>query len=207
MHACVHRTLARAVMGEIGKVPWPIGGCRHFSDKPLICPILANPSAKRAILALIMPSAGPSVAIKDALRGFAAAALVCSGISLVRSPFDAYFSGLGLIRLFSSGVLAVAITTAVTFIVMMVVGLPIWIVLRRLGLSKLWHFALLGIVAGSLLASRVNPNAYRSAEHNRWARGQETIRPALDATMFFLWGIGSFTAFWIVTYRHRERSL
>ena len=118
--------------------------------------------------------------IKDALRGFAAAALVCTGISLLRSPFDAYFSGLGLIRLFSSGVLGMGITMVVTFALIVVVGLPIWTVLRRLGISNLWHFALLGVIAGALLASRVNPNAYRSAEYNRWAHGQETIRPALD---------------------------
>ena len=97
-----------------------------------------------------MPNPGRSVGIKDALRGFAAAALVCTGISLLRSPFDAYFSGLGLIRLFSSGVLGMG-----TFALIVVVGLPIWTVLRRLGISNLWHFALLGVIAGALLASRV----------------------------------------------------
>ena len=143
---------------------------------------------------------------KDAFRGFAAAALVCTGISLLRSPFDAYFSGLGIVSFFSGGVLGLAVTTVVIFIVISTVGLPLWMLLRCFGLLKWWHFALLGAVAGALLASRVNPSAYRSAEYNRWARGQETIRPALDAAMLFMWGIGSSMVFWIVAYRRRRPS-
>lgn len=153
-----------------------------------------------------MPNSEPSVGTKDALRGFAAAAGACTCISLLRAPFDAYFSGMGLVRLFSDGVVGIAVFTVMAFIVISVLGLPLWMLFRRFNLSKWWHFVLLGGLAGVLLASRVNPNAYASEEYNRWARGQETIRPALDAMQFILWGVGSSTVFWAYTYRRRRTS-
>src|SRR4051794_31900026 len=103
-----------------------------------------------------MPSPSPPVGIKDAFRGFAAAALTCTVIALLRSPFDAYFSGVGIVRLFSDGILGLAAMTVAAFIVVSVVGLPLWLLLRHFGVSKGWHFAVIGAIVGALLASRVN---------------------------------------------------
>lgn len=151
-----------------------------------------------------MPHANPEMGIADAMRGFAAAALVCAAVSLVRLSFDAYFSGLGLIRLLNGGILGLVVTTALTFIVMSVCGLPVWLLYRRLHISQWWQFALTGALVGAVLASRVDPNAYRNADYNRWARGQDTIRPILDATTFFLYAFGSSIVFWAAVYKRRR---
>lgn len=93
---------------------------------------------------------------------------------------------------------------ALTFFAMSVFGLPVWLLCRRFHVSELWQFALTGALVGVALATRVKLNAYRTADQFRWARGQETIRPALDAAVLFLYAFGSCVMFWAVTYRSRR---
>ncbi len=158
-------------------------------------------------IAMIMPTveSSPGNSVADAIRGFAAAAAACTTISLLRLPIDAYFSGLGLIRMMNGGIAGLIMTAVMAFIILSVCGFPIWLAHRRLRLTKWWHFAITGAVAGAALASRVKSQTYSATEqYYRWAHGQETIRPALDAVTLFLCAFASAVVFWMVAYRHNR---
>ena len=142
--------------------------------------------------------------ISEGIKGFAVASAVPIAVDLLRLPIDAYYSGEGMIRSVRY-ITPVRITFALLlpFVVLLVVAFPIWLVYRWLKISKLWPFAVTGVAFGIALASRVKMEAYKLDSYP-WYRGQETLRPVLDALSSFLWGFLTFVVFWWVVYRHRK---
>ena len=145
--------------------------------------------------------------IAKGVKGFALGSVVTVAVAdLFRLPIEAYYSGEGLISMLSSGSLfGLVFGALLVFAALLVVALPIWLLYRRLGFVKFWQYAITGMVFGLLLASRVHATNYKTTDSRAWDRGQETIRPVVDAIWFFLYGFLPFTTFWLFVYRHRGK--
>jgi hypothetical protein len=153
-----------------------------------------------------MPNSQTPPPVMSAVKGLMFAALTSPLVLLMRLPIDAWFSGLGLLRWLGPLPFRLVFSAVVAFVVLAALGLPAWLLYRRLPISpRWWHFAVLGIVIGCLLASRVDPVVYGSPDfRDPWARGgQRTIRPAVDAISLFLRGLLPGLVFWPTVYRLR----
>jgi hypothetical protein len=148
----------------------------------------------------------PSPSISNGLKGLAIAALTAPLVLVIRLPIDGYFSGLGLLQWLEPLPIRILFSAMAAFVALAVPGLPIWLLYRRWSRQpRFWHFAVVGIAAGILLASRVNVSAYRSPDfHYPWVQGQQTLRPAMDAASVFLNAFLPFIAFWFAVYRRRS---
>lgn len=138
------------------------------------------------------------------------AALVGPLVVLLRLPIDAWFSGLGLLRLLGPLPYRILFSALVTWFALLILGLPTWLLYRKLSTNThLSHFALYGMFLGLLFAWQVDPSAYRDPNFRySWTRGGQTnVRPTVDAIDAFLRGFLPITALWFTAYRRGDSDL
>jgi hypothetical protein len=145
--------------------------------------------------------------VSEGVKGFAVASAVPVAVSLLRLPIDAYYSGMGMINAVRYlNPVGILFGLLLPFAALLVVAFPIWLVFRHFKISKLWPYAITGVAFGIALASRVKVNVYKYMDSSHaWYRGQETLRPVLDALSYFLYGFLSFVVFWLVVYHFRPK--
>jgi hypothetical protein len=147
--------------------------------------------------------------VSEGVKGFVIASAVPVVVSLLRLPVDAYYSGEGMINAVRYlNPISIIFGLLLPFAALLVVAFPIWLVYRHFKISKLWPFAITGIAFGILLSSRIKLGAYKRMDSiHTWYRGQETLRPALDALSYFLYGFLPFIVFWLVVYHFRQKEV
>jgi hypothetical protein len=180
---------------------------KPFTDNPVYQDVAGISCHRELIWPNIHPNMSDVPRVSEGVKGFAVASAVPVAVSLLRLPIDAYYSGKGMINAVRYlNPVGILFGLLLPFVALLVVAFPIWLVFRYLKISKLWPFAITGVAFGIALTSRIKLEVYKNMDsYHAWYRGQETLRPVLDALSYFLYGFLPFIVFWLVVYHFRPK--